>query len=131
MTVLRSDRRALEGKDTWVSNWLRGKPLFDDLFYQWFCDLAQSGISRMSLPKNETINRGTSESSVCRKIRKSFSVFYATRKPSDADGYTRGRRLVGRGDRGINLGDFELEGADEFFDRACATIAPPSRSGRG
>ncbi len=117
MTVLRSDRRALEGKDTWGSSHFGGR-LFDDLFYQWFCDLARKQeltdeLQKLEVPSTEG---DIFQTSVCRKIKESFSVFYATRKPSDAWIY-EGKTLVGRGDRRINLGDFELEGADEFFDR--------------
>lgn len=125
MTVLRAGRLDLEGSNngapkTWGST-IYGGRLFDDLFYQWLIDMAQSRGRRAELKRlaERPIDRAVLLGLTCRKIKEAFSRHLSSQSAERPWTWTA-PVILGSAESGINLGNFFVANAAEFDARARA-----------
>jgi hypothetical protein len=121
MTLLRAGQLKVQSDNSWGST-LYGGRLFDDLFYQWLIEIArQNGRQQdldflMSRPIDQEFLHGF----ICREIKESFSVAYATAHANnqpDQDWTYEHAVTIGVGGNRIDLGDFLVSRLSNLNDR--------------
>lgn len=120
MTVLRAARADFEGSKTWGST-IYGGRLFDDLFYQWLLDMAQSRGRHRDLKRlaERPIDRAVLLGLTCRKIKEAFSRHLSSQSPERPWTWTA-PLVLGSDQNAINLGNFLVQNAAEFEQRVRA-----------
>ncbi|HEY4919177.1 MAG TPA: hypothetical protein VII40_03675 [Xanthobacteraceae bacterium] len=113
MTVLRAGRLEYARQDSWGST-LYGGRLFDDLFYQWLLEIAQTAghgadVERLA---TETTDRAILVGLTCREIKEKFSRNLAANGLEEAWVHSS---PVSVGN--VDLGRFKIARNGEFFER--------------
>jgi Hsp70 protein len=118
MTVLRAGRLDLEGSKTFGSTVYGGR-LFDDLFYQWLIDMAQSRGRQTDLKRlaERPVDRAVLLGLTCRKIKEAFSR-HLNSQSAERPWTWSVPVILGSEQTGINLGNFFVPSAAEFDARA-------------
>jgi len=118
MTVLRAGRMDLEGSKTFGSTVYGGR-LFDDLFYQWLLDMAQSRGRHKDLKRlaERPIDRAVLLGLTCRKIKEAFSRHLSSQS-AERPWTWSAPVILGSDENGINLGNFFVASAAELDARA-------------
>jgi hypothetical protein len=116
MTVLRAGRLDLEGSKTFGSTVYGGR-LFDDLFYQWLTEMAQSRGRDLKRLAERPIDRAVLLGLTCRKIKEAFSRHLGSQSAERPWTWSV-PVILGSGENGINLGNFFVPNAAEFDARA-------------
>ena len=128
MSILRAGEFEFEQSNSWGSTLFGGR-LFDDLFYQWYTEMAvQNGraedVRRLN---NSPLDRAIVQELECREIKENFSRFLSTAASNEP--WTYVHQVDINGEEGpINLGRFKVPRIGDFFDRMRA-YTPSDRAG--